>query len=102
MPTKITVRSERSESRATRRPQAGALLTVILVGSKPERPEDGPLVGVGRPGHAPGCLENMAWLCGDVRDLGLSVVAVREDAFAAQLVGVGHGCQRAWPPTSSV
>src|SRR6516164_9352292 len=34
-------RSERSESHATRRLKAGALLTVILVGSRLERREDG-------------------------------------------------------------
>jgi hypothetical protein len=45
VPAEITVKSERSESRATRRPQAGALFTVILVGSRLERREDGRFLG---------------------------------------------------------
>jgi hypothetical protein len=51
---------------------------------------------------ATGCLEDMPWLYGDVRDLGLPVVAVHEVAAVAQLVGVECGCQRAWPPNSSM
>jgi hypothetical protein len=41
VPSKIAVRSERSESRATWRPQAGALLMAILLGPRLERWEDG-------------------------------------------------------------
>src|SRR5690349_20571525 len=55
--TKITVKSGAEHHRRTRRPQAGALLTVILVGSRLERRKDGhPHVGApgGRNGGRPG------------------------------------------------
>jgi hypothetical protein len=58
VPTKITVQSgAQRHHELTRRPQAGALLTVILFGSRLERREDGlPRMGAlgGRDGGRPG------------------------------------------------
>jgi hypothetical protein len=40
-----------------------------------------------------GCLEDMVWLYGNVRHLGLVAVGVHHNVSDAKLVGVGRGCQ---------
>jgi hypothetical protein len=42
---------------------------------------------------ATGCLEDMAWLSGNVLHLGFAVLGVCRDTPAARLAGVAYGCQ---------